>query len=201
MAARGRLQPTEHVNNIKRSLFEINNCEAIRNCEQCFTTKDESVTMLVCRRCASGYQTTNDLTACGKAHHPSSALPTIATVYHTYNAGIAECAPGYFASGSGDCTICPFGSYCLGESEPARACATQGLTTLTRGSRGAASCGKVSEGHSCQDTGSSQLPSDPLARPLAHVCLLSCRISAVNAYLAHVMLTMDVPAPLSMHVV
>ena len=144
VAACGRLQPKEPGQNRKRSLLQNNVCDAIRNCKQCFTTKDEdSITMLVCRTCASGYQPTKDLTACGKALLLSSALSVSATLCQCQNAATAECSPGYFASGSGNCTICPVGSYCLGGSEPATACAPRGLTTLTRGSRSMASCGKL----------------------------------------------------------
>jgi hypothetical protein len=123
-----------------RSLHQSTACEAIRNCDQCFTTKDEeSVTMLACRTCASGYRPSSDLTACGKtyAQHSRAALSfTLPDDPHH-----AECAPGYHYSG-GNCTICPKGSYCLGGSEPARWCAEWGLTTLTKGARSPTSCGK-----------------------------------------------------------
>jgi hypothetical protein len=123
-----------------RSLHQSTACDAITNCEQCFTTKDEeAVTMLACRTCASGYRPSSDLTACGKTYAQHIRAALLFTIVN--DAHHAECAPGYHFTG-GNCTICPKGSYCLGGSEPARVCAERGLTTLTKGVRSPTSCGK-----------------------------------------------------------
>jgi hypothetical protein len=39
-----------------------------------------------------------------------------------------ECAPGFYIAASGQCEVCPFGSWCEGGASPATPCG-QGLTT------------------------------------------------------------------------
>jgi hypothetical protein len=42
-------------------------CSRISNCEQCYNAKnDDSVTVLVCRVCATGYRPATDGSACGE---------------------------------------------------------------------------------------------------------------------------------------
>jgi len=99
-----------------RSLLQQPNCGRITNCQECYNAKnDDSVTVLVCRVCATGYRPTSDGGAC-------------------------ECAPGYTKlGGTGACSKCTVGNYCLGGDASATPCGT-GLTTLTEAARSVEQC-------------------------------------------------------------
>lgn len=50
-----------------RGLLQAPSCARIANCDQCYNAKnDDSVTVLVCRVCTTGYRPTLDGSACGE---------------------------------------------------------------------------------------------------------------------------------------